>query len=304
MHGELGALARGPRNQAEAEQGGGQGRERAAGRPLIQVVEIHATGPGGESHHAHQQQHITHPFGEEGIAGGSHHQGLGVPEAHEQVGGEGEHLQQEVADEQRATDHHAAHGPFEEAHQRVEAGQGELLVQVAQAKELAQQGQGGDQLQGNQVGGGEVEGDGQVQIGHLQPLERQGLGPDLEHLPHGDAAMHKGQQGGQQIQVGRRSRPVALDPTCGPGQGQHHTAESVEGDQPGELQRQGEGRGQAEWNGRPARTGSWRRNLSKKGPGTDQPTGALLRWLAWGRPVVVQNVARWFGFRRARRLAL
>jgi hypothetical protein len=92
------------------------------------MVEIHATGPGGEGHHAHQQQHITHPFGEEGIAGGGDHQGLGIPEPHQEVGGEGEHLQQEVADEQRAADHHAAHGSLEEAHQGVEACQGELLV--------------------------------------------------------------------------------------------------------------------------------------------------------------------------------
>ena len=243
MHRELGALAHGPGDQPQAQQRAGQRRERTTGvglgGPDVEILELHRARPGRERHHAHQQQHIAHPLGEEGVAGGRDHQRLGVPEAHQQVGGEGEHLQQEIAHEQAAAENHPGQGPFEEAHQGVEACQRPFLVEVAERIHLSEQAHAGDQLERRQVGEREVEADAQVQIGGAEPGEVQVLGAELPHLLEDPAAVGHGHQRDQQVQVGRRSGPIAFDPARSPRQRQHHAAEPIERDQPDHLDRQG-----------------------------------------------------------------
>ena len=247
MHGELGALAHGPGDQPQPQQGAGQGGEGAAGvsisRPGVEIAEFHRASPGRKGNHAHQQQHIAHPFGEEGIAGCCHHQGLGIPEAHQQIGGEGEHLQEEVAHEQAAAQHHAGQGPFKEAHQGIETGQGPFLIEVTEGINLAQQAHAGDQLKRRQVGEREIEADAQVEIGGLEPAEFQVLGADCPNLLEDQAAVDHSQQGHQQVEVGGRTRAVAPKPAGRPRQRQHHATEPVEGDHPDQLDRQWQGFG-------------------------------------------------------------
>ena len=161
MHGELGAFAHRTCNQTQADQGAQQGADGAIGfhlsGPGIEVFEIEGSSPGGQGHHTHQQQHITHALGEERIPGCGDHQGLGVPKAHQQIGGKGEHLEHEVAQEQIAAQHHASHGPFKEAEQGIEAGQRPLLIEIAEGKHLPQQAHDRDELQGRQVGEAQVK---------------------------------------------------------------------------------------------------------------------------------------------------
>ena len=83
VHGELGALARWPSDQAQTQQRCRQGREGVLRSPGIKVVKSHHAGVAAERHHTHQQQHITNALGEEGIPGCCDHQGLGVPETHQ-----------------------------------------------------------------------------------------------------------------------------------------------------------------------------------------------------------------------------
>ena len=244
MHRKLGALAHRPGNQSEAEQRGRQGGEVDGVDPAVQVGEFERARPGRKRHQGHEQEHIAHPLGEEGIAGCRHYQGLGIPETDEQVGGEGEHLQQEIAHEQVAAQHHTGHGPFEEAHQRIKAGQRPFLVEIAQGKDLAEEAHEGHELQGGQVGEREVEADAQIEVAGPKPGDLQVLRSQGQHLPDDQAAVQHSHQGHQKIQVGRGPGSIALDPAGRPGQRQHHAAEPVERDQPDQLDRQGQGEGQ------------------------------------------------------------
>ncbi len=241
MHGELGALAHGTGDQTKAEQGAGQGSDQTlvgrVGRPYIEIVELKRTGPGRQGHHTHEQQHVTDPLGQKRIAGRGHHQGLGIPETHQQVGGEGEHLQQEIAQKQIAAEHHPAHGPLKETDEGIEPCQRPLLIEVSERIDLTDQAHGRHQLEGCQVGQRQVKAQAQVKIGSLEPGKVKVLGPDRKDITDHQRAVDHGQQGHQQVEVGRRPGTVALDPAAGPGQRQHHAAEAIHRDQPGELQR-------------------------------------------------------------------
>ena len=173
VHRELGAFARRAGNQAQTQQRRGQRREGVLGGPGIEVVEPHHSGVAAERHHTHQQQHITNALGEEGIPGCGHHQGLGIPETHQQIGGEGQHFQQEIALEQGVAEHNAAHRPLKKSEQCKEAGQRPLLVHVSQGIHLGQQAEARDQFQGYQIGERKTEADIQLQIGHSEPRECQ-----------------------------------------------------------------------------------------------------------------------------------
>ena len=91
VHRELGAFPHRSSNQAQANQAARQGGQRATrlgrvlglGGPAVEIGELHRAGQGREGHNPHQQQHIADPFGQEGIAGRGHHQGLGIPEPHQ-----------------------------------------------------------------------------------------------------------------------------------------------------------------------------------------------------------------------------
>jgi hypothetical protein len=245
MHRELGAFSHRSGDQTQPDEGAGQRGDRSllegGSGPLIQGIKGEGRGPGGQGHHTHQQQHIAHPLGEEGVSGCRHHQGLGIPEAHEQVGGEGKHLQQEVGDEKVAAEHHPSHRPLKKAHQGVEACQRPFLIEVAQGEHLAHQAHEGDQLQGSQICEGEIKADAQIQISHLKPAPVDLLGTQGEHITKDEAPVHHGQQCKQQIQIGRRSGTIAFDPSGGPGKGEDHTAEPVQGNQPGQLDGKREG---------------------------------------------------------------
>ena len=244
MHRELGAFAHRSGDQAQAQQGGRQGGELGGVDPAVKIGEFQRAGPAGEGHQGHQQQNVSHSLGEKGIAGGGDHQRLGIPEAHQQIGGEGEHLQQEIAHEQVAAQHHPGHGSLKETHQGVEAGQGPLLIEVAQGENLTEQAHEGHELQGRQVGERKVEADPQIEIAGLKPGDLQVLRPQGQHLPDDQAAVQHGHQGEQKIEVGGGPGSIALDPAARPGQRQHHAAEPVERDQPDQLNRQGQGVGQ------------------------------------------------------------
>ena len=203
MHGELGAFAHRTRNQTQADQGAQQGADGAIGfhlgGPGIKVFEIEGSSPGGQGHHTHQQQHITHALGEERIPGCGDHQGLGIPKAHQQIGGEGEHLEHEVAQEQIAAQHHASHGPLKEAEQGVEAGQGPLLIEIAEGKHLPQQAHDRDELQGRQVGEAQVKANAQIKPRGFKPRPLDHHPTVLLNPSQDQAAVGNAQHGHQQV---------------------------------------------------------------------------------------------------------
>ena len=243
MHRELGAFAHRACNQAQAQQGDAKGAEgsallEAAG-PAVEVGELHRAGKGRECNHPHQQQNIANALGQESVAGSGHDQGLGVPEPHQQIGREREHFQQEIAHEEVAAEHHTAHGPFEETDQGVEAGQGPLFVEVAQGIDLADQAHRRDELQRSQIRQREIEANAEIQVSGLEPGQIDMLRSDLVDRADHQAAVHNGEQRDQQIEVGRRTGAIALDPPRRPGQRQEHPTEPVDRDQPDQLQGEG-----------------------------------------------------------------
>ena len=235
MHRELSALAGGTSNQTEAQQGGRQRRQAVLRRPGIKVVETHHTGVGAEGDHPHQQEHITNPLGEEGISRCGDHQRLGIPEANQEIGRQGEHLQQEIALKQRVAEHNATHGALKKAEQGEETGQGPLLVHVPKGIHLGQQAEACDQLQGHQIGERQAEADVQLQISHREPGEGQIRRTELDHLLKNQAAVGKGHECQQDVEVGSGPMGIAAKGSTGPGQGHQHPGKSVERDQPGGL---------------------------------------------------------------------
>ena len=243
VHRELGTFAHrtcdeSQTQQADAEWSQGPCSLEVAG-PVVEVVELHRACKGRECDHPHQQQNIANALGQESVAGGGHDQGLGIPEPHQQIGRKREHLQQEIAHEEVAAEHHTAHGPFEETDQGVEAGQGPLFVEVAQGIDLADQAHRRDELQRSQIRQREIEANAEIQVSGLEPGQIDMLRSDLVDRADHQAAVHNGEQRDQQIEVGRRTGAIALDPPRRPGQRQEHPTEPVDRDQPDQLEGEG-----------------------------------------------------------------
>ena len=55
---------------------------------------------------------------------------MGVPETNQKIGGESEHLQQEITLKKGITEHNTTHRPLEESQQSEETGQSPLLFQL------------------------------------------------------------------------------------------------------------------------------------------------------------------------------
>ena len=241
VQGNLGALAhragdQGQQDQLEARwQGGAVVGE--VGGPALQAMEVPGAAHRQQGDHPSQQDQVANALGEKGIAGPLHHQGLVVPGAHDQVGAQGEQLEDHVAEEHRIGEHQGAEARLEEAEGAEEAGPAPVHFHVADGIDLHQQVQARDHRHGDQGGFGHQPVESDPQATRVEPGPAEADRP-VEGLGSGGGigvqggkrhqAVAKGHRHHQQIEVTAGPRAGAGDQPRRPGQRGHGRRQGIE----------------------------------------------------------------------------
>ncbi len=228
---DLGALAHrtGDQRQHDQRKGRRQGDLVVGliGGPGLQTVEIPGAGERQQRDDAGQQDQVADPLGEKRVAGTLDHKGLVVPGANDQIGAQGEQLQDHVAEEQRIGEHQGAEAGLEEAERAEEARPAPVHLEIGDRIDLHQHMQARDHGHRDQGGLGDQAVDADAQPGRLQPGPAEGerpvngrrAGAGIGVQGHqGGGAVHEGDAAQQQVDVTAGARAGAGDQSRRPQQ--------------------------------------------------------------------------------------
>ena len=113
-------------------------------------MKIPGTAHRQQGNYPSKQDQVTDALGEKGVASPLHHQGLVVPGAHDQVGAQGQQLENDVAEKHRIGEHQTTQARLKETQAAEEAGPTPVHFHVADGVDLNQQVQAGDHGHGDQ----------------------------------------------------------------------------------------------------------------------------------------------------------
>ena len=176
----LGAFAHGPGDQGQQNQGDARGEGNVVvghvGGPALKAVKIPGARDRQQGNHPRQKDEVANPLGEEGIAGALHHQRLVVPGAHDQVGAQGEQLEDDVAEKQGIGEHQGAQARFKKTQGAKKPRPAPIHLQIGNRIDLHQHVQSCDHRHGDQGGLGDQAIKPDAQACGVQPGPAEGEG--------------------------------------------------------------------------------------------------------------------------------